>query len=167
MVLIRKISEKSDFPVSVVVTTFGQRFVLVILQVLCVRGCRKLWQKNTVDAGEAEVVQCRGRIQEKWEECGLDDENCRCPNFYDKFDPFALGRQWIIWKNKQLKHQHPMVPWSLNCKTLNVIYLWKWKLCHDECYFGRTPQKCHVWTNGHRSCFNDVEKWRSPRYRCR
>ena len=50
------------------------------------------------------------------------------------------------------------IPRSLNCKTRNVIYLWKCKLCHDECYFGRTTQKCHARTNGHRSCFNDEEK---------
>ena len=52
------------------------------------------------------------------------------------------------------------IPRSLNCKTRNVIYLWKCKLCHttNECYFGRTTQKCHSRTNGHRGCFND-EKW--------
>ena len=53
------------------------------------------------------------------------------------------------------------IPMSLNCKTRNVIYLWKCKLCSttDECYFGRTCQKCHFRTNGHRGCFTDEEKW--------
>ena len=51
------------------------------------------------------------------------------------------------------------IPKSLNCKTRNVIYLWKCKLCHtNECYFGRTCQKCHSRTNGHRGCFKD-DKW--------
>ena len=51
------------------------------------------------------------------------------------------------------------IPRSLNCKTRNVIYLWKCKLCRSkDCYFGRTTQKCHLRTNGHRGCFNE-EKW--------
>ena len=51
------------------------------------------------------------------------------------------------------------VPQSLDCKTRNVIYLWKCRLCStNNCYFGRTTQKCHARTNGHRGCFND-EKW--------
>ena len=51
------------------------------------------------------------------------------------------------------------IPRSLNCKTRNVIYLWKCKLCRtNECYFGRTTQKCHSRTNGHRGCFKD-DKW--------
>ena len=55
------------------------------------------------------------------------------------------------------------IPRSLNCKSRNIIYLWKCKLCPpNECYFGRTTQKCHARTNGHRSCFSlsgDEEKW--------
>ena len=51
------------------------------------------------------------------------------------------------------------IPRSLNCKTRNVIYLWKCKLCcTNECYFGRTCQKCHNRTNGHRGSFKD-DKW--------
>ena len=51
------------------------------------------------------------------------------------------------------------IPRSLNCKTRNVIYLWKCKLCDaSDCYFGRTTQKCRCRTNGHRGCFNDEEK---------
>ena len=50
------------------------------------------------------------------------------------------------------------IPMHLNCKSRNVIYLWKCKLCESECYFGRTCQKCHSRTNGHRGCFSD-EKW--------
>ena len=51
------------------------------------------------------------------------------------------------------------IPSTLNCKTRSVIYLWKCKLCQsNECYFGRTTQKCHSRTNGHRGCFNE-EKW--------
>ena len=51
------------------------------------------------------------------------------------------------------------IPHNLNCKKRNVIYLWKCKLCGaEECYFGRTTQKCHLRTNGHRNCFND-ENW--------
>ena len=52
------------------------------------------------------------------------------------------------------------IPRTLNCKSRSVIYLWKCKLCPpNECYFGRTTQKCHARTNGHRGCFNDEEKW--------
>ena len=51
------------------------------------------------------------------------------------------------------------IPTSLNCKSRNVIYLWRCKLCQDsDSYFGRTTQKCHCRTNGHRGCFNE-EKW--------
>jgi hypothetical protein len=51
-------------------------------------------------------------------------------------------------------------PMHLNCKSRNVIYLWTCKLCRttNECYFGRTCQKCHFRTNGHRGCFTE-EKW--------
>ena len=48
---------------------------------------------------------------------------------------------------------------KFNCKTRNVIYLWKCNLCpKNQYYFGRTTQKCHERTNGHRGCFNDT-KW--------
>ena len=53
------------------------------------------------------------------------------------------------------------IPRTLNCKTRNVIYLWKCKLCpSNNSYFGRTTQKCNARTNGHRGCFNN-EKWES------
>ena len=52
------------------------------------------------------------------------------------------------------------IPPSLNCKSRNVIYLWRCKLCQEnDSYFGRTTQKCHSRTNGHRGCFNDEDKW--------
>ena len=52
------------------------------------------------------------------------------------------------------------IPRFLNCKSRNVIYLWKCKLCHSrDCYFGRTTQKCHIRTNGHRGCFLDEDKF--------
>ena len=48
----------------------------------------------------------------------------------------------------------------LNCKSKNVIYLWVCNFCGaKECYFGRTTQECRSRTSGHRSCFNDAEKW--------
>jgi hypothetical protein len=51
------------------------------------------------------------------------------------------------------------IPRHLNCKSKNVIYLWTCKLCGlKEAYFGRTIQKCHLRTNGHRGCF-DEERW--------
>ena len=57
--------------------------------------------------------------------------------------------------------EYQQVSQSLNYKSRNVIYLWKYK-----CYFGRTTRKCHEQTNGHRSSFNDEEKkWSTPRYR--
>ena len=60
--------------------------------------------------------------------------------------------------NKQLIK----LPNNLNCKTNNAIYLWKCKLCSiEDFYFGRTVQKCHKRTNGHRSCFNDGELQKS------
>ena len=65
--LIRKIAEKRDVPVSVISNYVRTKlsFVLVRSQVLCLRGCRKLWQRSmVVDAGEAEVVNCKGRIKE-------------------------------------------------------------------------------------------------------
>ena len=48
---------------------------------------------------------------------------------------------------------------TLNCKSRNVIYLWQCLLCRDDdSYFGRTVQKSHLRTNGHRGCFNET-KW--------
>ena len=49
-------------------------FVLVRSQVLCVRGCRKLWQKHSVDVGEESK-----KIENIAEDCALVEENCRCP----------------------------------------------------------------------------------------
>ena len=46
---------------------------------LCVR---KLWQKNCVDAGEAEVVNVgeeSKKIEKVAEDCALVKENCECP----------------------------------------------------------------------------------------
>ena len=53
------------------------------------------------------------------------------------------------------------IPHHLNCKSNNAIYLWKCNLCNEEdSYFGRTVQRCHKRTNGHRACFNngDIHK---------
>ena len=63
--LISKIAEKRDVPMSVVANYVRTKlsFVLVKSQVLCIRGSRKLW-RQTVDAREAEVVHCVGRIRE-------------------------------------------------------------------------------------------------------
>lgn len=48
---------------------------------------------------------------------------------------------------------------KLNCKSSGVIYLWQCQICReDDSYFGRTIQKSHLRTNGHRSCFSDT-KW--------
>jgi hypothetical protein len=48
------------------------------------------------------------------------------------------------------------VPLHLNCKSKHVLYMWVCKLCGEkEVYFGRTTQKCHNRTSGHRGCFND------------
>ena len=63
--LILKIAEKRDVPVSIVANYVRTKlsFVLVKSQVLCVRGCRKLWKQN-IDAREAQVVECVGKIRE-------------------------------------------------------------------------------------------------------
>ena len=65
--LIQKIAEKRDVPVSVIANYVRTKlsFVLVRAQVLCLRGCRKLWQRTVVNAGEAEVVNCKGTIREE------------------------------------------------------------------------------------------------------
>ena len=64
------------------------------------------------------------------------------------------------------EHQHTInninlsIPRTLTCKTRNVIYLWKCKLCpSNNSYFGRTTQKCRERTSGHRGCFTNEEKW--------
>ena len=64
--LIKKIAEKRDLPISVIANYVRTKlsFVLVRAQVLCLRGFRKPWQRNIVDAGEAEVVDCRGKIKD-------------------------------------------------------------------------------------------------------
>ena len=64
--LITKIAEKKDVPVSTIANYVRTKlsFILVRSQVLCIRGCRKLWKHN-MDIQEAEVVQCVGRIREQ------------------------------------------------------------------------------------------------------
>ena len=51
-----------------------------------------------------------------------------------------------------------VAPKHLNCKSKNVIYTWICQLCYEN-YFGRTTQECHNRTSGHRSCFNNEDKW--------
>ena len=80
-----------------------------------------------------------------------ENQKCNAPGCLQC--PLVNEEHQLTINNTNIK-----IPRSLNCKTRNVIYLWKCKLCHDECYFGRTTQKCHARTNGHRSCFNDEEK---------
>ena len=50
------------------------------------------------------------------------------------------------------------IPRHLNCKSKRVIYLWICKLCNEP-YFGRTVQESHNRASGHKSCFNNEEKW--------
>ena len=63
--LIVKVSEKRDIPVSVIANYIRTKlsFILVRSQVICIRGSRKLWQTR-MDMNEAEVVQCAGTIRE-------------------------------------------------------------------------------------------------------
>ena len=63
--LITKVSEKRDIPVSVIANYIRTKlsFILVRSQVICIRGSRKLWQTR-MDTNEAEVVQCAGTIRE-------------------------------------------------------------------------------------------------------
>ena len=63
--LITKIAEKRDVPISVIANYVRTKlsFILVRSQVMCIRGCRKLWGHN-MDILEAEVVQCVGKIRE-------------------------------------------------------------------------------------------------------
>ena len=55
--LITKIAEKRDVPISVIANYVRTKlsFILVRSQVMCIRGCRKLWGHN-MDILEAEVV---------------------------------------------------------------------------------------------------------------
>ena len=54
-----------------------------------------------------------------------------------------------------INDQQINIPNNLNCKTRNTIYLWKCKICDNQnVYFGRTTQRCHQRTNGHRNCFS-------------
>ena len=63
--LITKIAEKRDVPISVIANYVRTKlsFILVRSQVMCIRGCRKLWGHN-MDILEAEVVQFVGKIRE-------------------------------------------------------------------------------------------------------
>ena len=63
--LIVKLSEKRDVPNSIVANYVRTKlsFELVKSQVMCIRGSRKLVMPK-VDVGEAEVVQCVGKIRE-------------------------------------------------------------------------------------------------------
>ena len=65
--------------------------------------------------------------------------------------PLVVNTNTMTINNKILR-----IPNNLNCKTNNAIYLWKCNICDKEnCYFGRTTQKGHKRTNGHRNCFNN------------
>ena len=67
----------------------------------------------------------------------------------------------LVNKEKKLivNENNIVVPYHLNCKSKNIIYMWVCKLCGlQEVYFGRTVQECHNRTSGHRNCFNE-EKW--------
>ena len=67
----------------------------------------------------------------------------------------------LVNKEKKLivNENNIVVPYHLNCKSKNIIYMWVCKLCGlKEVYFGRTIQECHNRTSGHRNCFNE-EKW--------
>ena len=67
----------------------------------------------------------------------------------------------LVNKEKKLiiNQNNIVVPYHLNCKSKNIIYMWVCKLCGvKEVYFGRTIQECHNRTSGHRNCFNE-EKW--------
>ena len=63
--LVIKLSEKRDVPNSIVANYVRTKlsFELIKSQVMCIRGSRKLWSPK-LDVGEAEVVQCVGRIRE-------------------------------------------------------------------------------------------------------
>ena len=64
--------------------------------------------------------------------------------------PLVVNTRKMVINNKTI-----LIPGNLNCKSNNVVYLWRCKICNVEnCYFGRTTQKCHMRTNGHRDCFN-------------
>ena len=82
----------------------------------------------------------------------FDNQKCNGPGCLQC--PLTNTQHKLIINNTNIS-----IPRSLNCKSRNVIYLWKCKLCHSsDCYFGRTTQKCHIRTNGHRGCFHDEEK---------
>ena len=71
--------------------------------------------------------------------------------------PLVVTTSTVNVNNKTIK-----LPSGLNCKTSNAIYLWVCKICREEnSYFGRTVQKCHKRTNGHRGCFNNGHLERS------
>ena len=89
------------------------------------------------------------------EPSSVDNNNQKCNARGCKQCPLVNTEHQMLINEKKIT-----IPRSLNCKTRNIIYLWKCKLCNtkNECYFGRTCQKCHSRTNGHRGCFNE-EKW--------
>ena len=67
--------------------------------------------------------------------------------------PLVATNTNILVNGKSLR-----VPKNLNCKTKNAIYLWECCICDKENdYFGRTIQKTHKRTNGHRKCFFNGE----------
>ena len=63
--LVIKLSEKRDVPNSIMANYVRTKlsFELIKSQVMCIRDSRKLWSPK-LDVGEAEVVQCVGRIRE-------------------------------------------------------------------------------------------------------
>jgi hypothetical protein len=79
------------------------------------------------------------------------DQKCNGPGCMQC--PLVANANEVEVNNKKVN-----VHVNLNCKTNNVIYLWRCNICsHENAYFGRTIQKCHKRTNGHRGCFNEVD----------
>ena len=64
--------------------------------------------------------------------------------------PLVVNTRKMVINSKTI-----FIPDNLNCKSNNIVYLWRCKICNvKNCYFGKTTQKYRMRTNGHRDCFS-------------
>ena len=82
--------------------------------------------------------------------------NQKCNKVGCKQCCLAITDDMIVVNGKSID-----LPKHLNCKSRNTIYCWTCQLCKEDIekdYIGRSVQKSHKRTNGHRTCFN-TEKY--------
>ena len=100
-----------------------------------------LWQKNSVDAGEAEVVQCRGRIKEDWEDfwrlctgggelqMSITHNLIWLMNLKNKFWPFCVRRTSFIVRRRVYRS----ISIAVSVYSCIYSYFYSWQFSVKTC----------------------------------